>query len=122
MIYCWKKTLVRIGVCVSFPTKDDGKKVDVDVCLCSHIPEEGRYLQACFFKIFFHCLVHILQCWVIGSLCFRKKPQLIKNPNQFNVEGKIMVMTLVSPFCRVLHVVLGLLIRTVNTIGAYLKF
>lgn len=48
-----EKTSVRIGVYMSFLTKDGGKKVGVDVSLCSHIPEEGRYLQACFFKIFF---------------------------------------------------------------------
>lgn len=35
------------------------------VCVCSHIPDEGRYLQACFFKIFF--VVWCVYCSV-GSL------------------------------------------------------
>lgn len=80
MIYCWKKTLVRIGVCVSFPTKDGGKKVDVDVCLCSHIPEEGRYLQACFFKIFFSLFgayTAVLGDW---QFVFQKKTPTHKKP------------------------------------------
>lgn len=111
MINCWKEALVRIGVSVFFLTKDGRRRVGIDVCMCSHIPEEGRFLQACFFKIFSHCFVHILQCWVLGSLCFRKIPKSLKNPNQFNLEGKTIVMTSVSPFCRILHVVPGLLIR-----------
>ena len=34
----------------------------------------------------------------------QKKIKLIKTPNQFNLEGEIKFMTLVSPFCRMLHV------------------
>lgn len=38
---------------------------------------------------------------------FQKK-ELIKPPNKSNLEGKIIVRTLVPQFCRMLHVVLGL--------------
>lgn len=50
---------------------------------------------------------------------FQKK-ELVKNHNKFRLEGEIVVRTLVPPFCGMLNV--AVLIRTANTIGAYLKF
>lgn len=82
------------------------------MCVCVHIYlKKADTCRHAFSRFFSHCFVHILQCWVLGSLCFRKIPKSLKNPNQFNLEGKTIVMTSVSPFCGMLHVVPGLLIR-----------
>lgn len=38
---------------MSFLAKGGGKRVGMDVCIYSHIPKEGRYIEAHFSKSFF---------------------------------------------------------------------
>lgn len=62
-----------------------------------------RHTSPRFFSLFGAYTAMLGDCQFV----FQKK-ELIKNPDKFNLEGKIIVMTSVPPSCKMLRVVLGI--------------
>lgn len=65
--------MLEISVYMSFPARGGGKSVGVCVYVCIYVKKADTYRHAFKKKIVFHCLVSILQRWVVGNSCFRKK-------------------------------------------------